>query len=164
MKWIILGIGVSILCVVLLVRRGVKGPARTIETIKQPIKDLLQRGFDGGFLIIDVSSSKYFLQLRKYINEPGDYGIELSFPIAKWSLNLSDKLTEFCNRCGIAYNLEKDENKGSLDFLYIDFGKDYKKAHEYVSRILLEVFDINPDAKLFVRLENATVEDKLIDR
>jgi len=163
MIWIAFVIGISIICVVLLVRKGMKGPAHTIETIKQPIKDLLQRGFDGGFLIIDVSSSKYFLQLRKYINKPGDYGIELSFPIAKWSLNLFDELIEFCNRYGIAYNLEKSKNKDSLDFLYIDFGKEYKKAHKYVSRILLDVFKINPEVKLFVRLENATVEDKLID-
>ena len=51
-----------------------------------------------------------------------------------------------------------------LEFLYIDFAKDISKAHKCVKLILLEVLGVGKYSKLFVRLENATIEDKLIDR
>jgi hypothetical protein len=51
-----------------------------------------------------------------------------------------------------------------LEFLYIDFDKDINKAHNYVKKILQEIFELDVNTKLFVRLENATVEDELIDR
>ena len=45
MVWIV---GLIILvCVGLLVLRGVKGPAHSLETLERPIKDLLKRGYDG---------------------------------------------------------------------------------------------------------------------
>lgn len=163
MIWLIV-ILVIIICVVLLALRGIKGPAHTLETLARPIKDLLNRGYDGAFLIIDISSSKNFLQLRKYISAPGDYGIKLCFPNAKWSTQLFIKLREFCDRSGIKYTIAEEKANNPLEFLYIDFAKDFFEAHTYVKNILLEVFGVDKNVKLFVRLENATIEDKLIDR
>ena len=61
-----------IISISLLILRGVKGPAYTLDSIEHPIKGLLKQGYDGGFLIINISYSKKFIQLRKYINSPGD--------------------------------------------------------------------------------------------
>lgn len=163
MIWL-MGLLVIVICVVLLVLRGIKGPAHTLETLERPIKDLLNRGYEGAFLTIDVSRSKYFLQLRKYINAPGDYGIKLCFPNAEWSAQLFKKLVVFCDRKGIKPTIEKENGNRSLEFLHIDFNKDIYEAHKYVKEILLEVFELNKNVKIFVRLENATVDDKLIDR
>jgi hypothetical protein len=162
MLWIV---GLVVLaCLGILVLRGMKGPAHSLESLERPIKDLLKRGYDGGFLVIDISRSKYFIQLRKYINTPGDYGIELCFPNAKWSSQFFDKLIAFCIKEGIEYSIAKESANGSLEFLYIDFDKDSNRAHNYVKKILQEIFELDVNTKLFIRLENATLEDELIDR
>lgn len=163
MIWII-GVIIFVICAVLLVLRGMKGPAKTLETLEKPISDLLKRGYNGGFLIIDISHTKYFLQLRKYINAPGEYGIELCFPNAVWSNEYFKTLVDLCKNGGINYSIAKRNEKDALEFLCIDFAKDEHKAHKFVKRILLEVFKVDDDIKLFVRLENATVENILIDR
>ena len=162
MIWLILL--VFIICVVLLVLRATKGPTHTLETIDRPIKDLLNRGYDGSFLIVNIYRSKNFLQLRKYINAPDDYGIKLCFPNAKWSAQLFIKLKEFCDQNGIKYTIAEEKANKPLEFLYIDFAKEFFEAHKYVKNILLEVFGVNKNVKLFVRLENATIDDKLINR
>lgn len=158
MNWIIIFI---ILCgaILLLVLRGMKGPAHTFETIRRPINDLLTRGYDGGFLIIDVSGKQCFLQLRKYVKTSRDYGIELAFPKAKWSDELFDSVIHFCDINNFHYSLSKKESKeDELDFLYIDFGQDISKAHNCVKRIFSEILGVSEKTKLFVRLENARIK------
>jgi hypothetical protein len=162
MIWIT-GIVLAGICVFLLIVRGMKGPVKTLETIEGPIADLLKRGYNGAFLIIDISRTKYFIQLRKYINEPGMYGIELCFPNASWSINIFQKLIEFCKYEEIKASITKKNDKESLEFLCVDFGQDSQAAYKFVRRILLEIFKVDETAKLFVRLENAATEDILID-
>lgn len=94
MKLLIIGF-ISIIIVIFLIRAS-KGPAHTLESLERPIRDLLNRGYNGGFLIISISWSKCFLQLIKYIKAPGDFGIELCFPKAKWSIYLFDKFALYC--------------------------------------------------------------------
>ena len=164
MIWISTIITLLILAFLLALLRASKGPAHSIESIERPIKDLLKRGYNGGFLTIDSPRSKKFLQLRKYINAPGDYGIELCFPNTEWSTQIFKKLKNFCIKSGIDYSIAKEDPSGPLEFLYIDFGKDDYKAHECLKKILLEIFELDKNTKLFVKLENATIKDKLIDR
>ncbi|WP_446011135.1 hypothetical protein [Candidatus Electrothrix sp.] len=142
----------------LIVLRGFKGPTRSLETVKRPIQDLLVRGYNGGFLIIDVSGTNYFIQLRKYIISSNNYGIELSFPKAKWSEQFFRSLTEYCDLSQVKYSISKStEPHNELDFLNIDFGKDTHKAHNFVKTIITEIFGLKEDVELFVRLENATL-------
>jgi hypothetical protein len=162
MIWII---GILVIsCVAFFVWRGVKGPAHTLETIEKPIKDLLKRGYDGGFLILSVSRSKCFVQLRKYIKESGLYGIELCFPNANWSAQYFEALIDFCIREDIEYLIAKENTDGPLEFLYIDFNRDIQKAHRYIKKIFKEILGVDENVKLYSRLENASVEDKLIDK
>jgi hypothetical protein len=164
MVWII-GIALAIIGVVLLILRGVKGPAKTLETIERPISDLLKRGYDGGFLLIDIARTKNFLQLRKYINKPDEYGIELCFPNASWSSGYFQQLKELCDNEKLKYSItEKKDSSESMEFLCIDFGKDAHTSYKFVKRILIEIFKVDVNVKLFVRLENAAIEDILINK
>ncbi|CAB1060380.1 hypothetical protein D1BOALGB6SA_5146 [Olavius sp. associated proteobacterium Delta 1] len=161
MVWIILfivAIGLS-----LIIWRSAKGPVHTLRTLEIPIKDLLRRGYNDGSLVINVHHSKYFLQLRKYIYKPGNYGIKLCFPNAKWSEQVFVKLTDFCKNTGIEYSIGKEIAEEPLEFLHVDFGKDVTKAHNTIKNIILKVFEFDDSIKLFVRLENAAVDDELID-
>jgi len=163
MVWII-GIALAIIGIVLLILRGVKGPAKTLETIERPIFDLLKRGYDGGFLLIDIARSKHFLQLRKYINKPDEYGIELCFPNASWSSGYFQKLKELCEHEKIKYTIADKEDSESIEFLCIDFGKDAHASYKFVKKIMIDMFKVDKDAKLFVRLENAAIDDILINK
>jgi hypothetical protein len=163
MIWIIIGL-IAVIVICLILWRGPKGPTHTLESIESPIGDLLRRGFNGGFLIIDLCCPKYFLQLRKYIRSPGNYGIELCFPNAKWSERLFVKLSDFCNSAGIVYTISKENSDNSIEFLHVDFGRDIIKAHNIIKNIILKVFELDEGVKIFVRLENATADNKLVDK
>ena len=84
MMWLVISL-VLVVAIGLVLRRAVKGPARTVHTLGRSLRGLLRQGYDGGYLIIDVTSSERFLQFAKYINAPGDYGIYLGFPRGPWS-------------------------------------------------------------------------------
>ena len=157
MNWIILFIVFAIVAVVL-IWRGTKGPAHTLKSIYKPIDELLERGFDEGFLIITISYSKMFLQLRKYILNKKNYGIELVFPKAPWSVDYFDKIEKLCINSKIPYSIRKEVGKYTLDFLYVNYGKDSKKAYENIKQILTAVFSVNDNTKLFLRMENASLK------
>ncbi len=152
------------LALFLLVHRGVKGPGKTLDELIVPIEDLLKRGYDGGILLIDISHTDYFIQLRKYIARPGNYGIEVCFPNSDWSRHFFRKLEKLCKREGIKYEITEKTHISPVEFLCIDFGKDSHAAHEFVKKIILEIFGMDNKVTLFVKLENATIENKLIGR
>jgi hypothetical protein len=147
----------------LFLRRASKGPARTVETLEWPIRGLLKQGFNGGFLVITVDGSNKFLQLDKYIRAPGDYGIELAFPKAEWSLQYYDRLLTFCESHAIPYRLSSSSPMDPLEFLFIDFGRDYVRANDIVKKILMTVLEVPKDNRVYFQLENASPEDRLVD-
>lgn len=150
---------ILIVCAILLILRATKGPEHTLESIRKPIEDLLVRGYNGGFLIIDASGTNYFIQLRKYIITSDNYGIELSFPKAEWSRKFFPKLIIFCKQNDIKYQISKDQStQNALEFLQVDFGKDINRAHNCIKRIFTEIFGLSKDIKIFVRLENASLQ------
>jgi hypothetical protein len=144
--------------------RATKGPAYTPNSLGGPIRGLLRQGFNGGVLIIRVGWSRKFVQLCKYIRRPGEYGIELAFPRARWSTTHYSRLRELCDRDAAEFRVSRAGIDDPLEFLFVDFGVDYKKAHAFVQRVLKEVFGVSDNARLFCRLENATPADTLVDR
>jgi len=161
MSWTALA--VILLCLVLLVRRASKGPALTPESLEWPIRGLLRQGYNGGYLIIDVTRSKKFLRLDKYIRAPGDYGIELAFPKAEWSFAYYHRLLDFCTSRGIGYRISASVPGDPMEYLFIDFGNDHVRANAIVREVLLIVLDVPQNHPVYFKLENATPEDRLID-
>jgi len=162
MFWMIILFTVFI-CFSLMIWRAAKGPVHSLATLEVPIRDLLRRGYKEGFLVINIHYTKQFVQLKKYIHNKGNYGMEFCFPNTKWSDKLFVKLVEFCTETEIDFVIGEEHAKEPLEFLYIDFGKDVLLAHSTIVDILLNVFGVDDDVKLFVRLENASVKDELIE-
>ena len=52
----------------------------------------------------------------------------------------------------------------SIEFLNVDFGKDWTKASRFAQRILTEILRLPEETTLYARLENGTPEDRLVDR
>jgi hypothetical protein len=137
-----------------------KGLPYNLDSIEPPLAALLKRGYDGGLLVIEIGLlGRRFLQLRKYIHAPGDYGIELGFPRATWSRKLFPQIEAFYSKFGIKYKIQR--NNG-MDFLYVDFGRDLALAHRCIRKMLADIFGVQERTKLFAKLENASSKDELI--
>ncbi len=149
---------ISLILFVLLILRGLKGPAYSLDSLHGPIEALVKQGLNGGFLVIRISYSKKFIQLIKYINDENDYWIELAFPRVKWSKQFFKKLERICIDEKIPYSIEQGRGKDPIDFLHINYNKDSKNAYESVKKILRQVFGVDNKTKIFVRLENASLK------
>lgn len=139
---------------------ALRGVPRRLDYLETALNELLRRGFDCGFLLIRISYTNKFVQIRKYINSPGVYGIQFAFPKANWSIRYFETVKEVCRGIDPSSYVQDDEG---MDFLYVDFGTDVQKAHLCVKRILTEVFGVTQNTKLFVTLENASIRDELIN-
>lgn len=156
---------VLVFLLILFFKRAVKGPKRTVKQLKRPIDDLLKRGFQGATLVIEHTSSPRFLQFAKYIHGKGVYGVEMGFPRAEWSKHYYDEVKAYCKLHEIRH-IEETAGDGSDDmlFLNVDCGKNSKVAYELTSQILLSIFELTEADTFFVRLDNASTEDLLIDQ
>lgn len=135
-----------------------KGVLRDAVGVKRGLQDLLNRGFDGGILIITPQNSKGFVQFNKYVISNKEYGIEFSFPNANWSESRFNELMRVCELEGIKYGVSKGSN--SMEFLEIDFGTDVNGAHEFVVHVFFKVFNLGPNAKYHVMLHDADVSPR----
>ena len=151
-----------VVALALLLRRAMKGPAFTVESLVGPISGLLRQGYNGGFLIISVERSKKFLQLNKYITGPGQFGLELAFPRAPWAAEYYDSFQLWCKARNVPYRKAPSGEHDPSEFIIVDLGTDIRSAHAFVSDVLREILNAG-SSRLFCRLENATVEDRLID-
>jgi hypothetical protein len=138
------------------------GVSRPLSTLDRPIRALLRRGYDGGFIVIKRYRKTPFVQLRKYIRCPGDYGIELSFPMVDWSMRYVPAVEQLCDAQNLGHT--KESHRGAMPFLYVDFGHDVENAHSFVVRVLTDVFGWSEDTKCFALLEHGDPRDVLIDR
>jgi hypothetical protein len=163
MRLIIVLLAALALALGFLVWRWSRGVKLDINELHRPIFALLRRGFDGGLLFIRVPLSNQFLQLRKYINSPGIYGIEFCFPIAKWSSEHVQGVESYLSEIGIRYRHTGTSQESPLDFVIADFGHDTEGAERCVRHILQKVF-LSESRFFLVLLQNGAVDDVLIDR
>ena len=155
---------VGVVAIALFFAWATRGLPHTLETLEPAVRALLRQGYDGGFLTIDVAHEKKFVQLRKYIHSRGNYGIELGFPQAEWSAEYYTKLRELCDDESMSYRVSRASGTDDpLEFLFVDFGKDYSEATIFVRRVLKEVMDVPSEARLYCKHANGTGEDRLID-
>lgn len=158
MIWLI---SVLVVAISALIWRMSKGVARHLDFLEKALSDLLRRGFHYGFIVIKISYSNRFIQFRKYINAPGEYGLQFGFPKAKWSLPYFDDVFKVCREIDSGCYVVDDDG---VDFLYMECGKDVQKAQLCAKRVLTEVFGVTNDTKLFILLEGAALwDDELID-
>ena len=142
---------------------GRKGPIYTLESLQTPIDDLVERGVNGGYLVIDIVSTKSFLQFSKYVISKSNFGIELAFPKVAWSERYFGKLQDFCVSNRVRYWINAGTHEGECDYLRVDYGKDSRKAYEDAKRILREVFNVDDSTRymfLIVRIRTNLIKSR----
>lgn len=134
-----------------------RGIPQNVSDLTWPIKGLLEQGFDGGFLVFKIGFFKSeFIQFRKYIMKSGIFGLNFTLPRAKWSNILFPRVEEHCKSNNIKYSIEKYYLDGELDFLVVDFKKDWIGASKFCENLLVDVLNLNPDSKVYFTLNNAS--------
>jgi len=139
---------------------------RYIGSIINTTAHLLHGGRDCGFAVIEIEETECFLQIRKYIRSPGDFGLEFEFPNAGWSHAYFDQVYDVCARTMDEVSMSK-VIRNDEEFLKVDFGQDFVEAADVICEILSDVFDVNGTTELFVGMENVSPYSpfgKLIDR
>ena len=139
------------------------GKRYLIADLKHPISQLLKRGYDGGFLVVKPVFSKRFVQFSKYIVRLGEFGIEMSFPRAPWSADFYELVEEKCKERDLDYSIEKKDSDNSLEFINVDFKTDTDSAYAVMVEIMTDIFGYPADKKYLALLDNACIEDRLID-
>lgn len=144
--------------------QAIRGLRQPIETLRDPIEQLLRRGYNSGVLRINVPFSRKFVRLRKYIRAPGVFGVELVYPRSKWSSRYIDSVQRYCVENRIRHDVFAGNQANPPELLVADFGGDLDLAYECVSHILLGVFAAKRRRGCLVCLNNAAVGDTLVDR
>ncbi|WP_299946011.1 hypothetical protein [uncultured Microbulbifer sp.] len=144
-----------VLTAILFLKEALKGPKRTLEQLHRPISDLLSRGFDGGFLIIEHSKTGRFIQFSKYVKSKESFGIELAFPKADWSKDCYSGVKSVCENFKLKVREDFSAGDGELTFLFADFDRDVDSAFEFSKTVFKDIFKINKTDKVHVRLRNA---------
>lgn len=77
----------------------------TLADVRAQADLLLRRGYEGGVMIVTDVPSDRFVQFKKYIHRKGEFGLELGFPKAPWSLSYYDDVVTLVERQGIPFVL-----------------------------------------------------------
>ncbi len=116
-------------------------------------------------MVINVSLFRdKFLQIRKYIEAPGEYGIELAFPRVKWSEPYWGQIRRFCEREKLEYRIEREDPAIDIDFLYVDFGQNSAEATARVRQLMKELFGVTEEQLIWCHSSGLSPEDVLVDR
>jgi hypothetical protein len=105
-----------------------------------------------------------FIQFAKYIAAPGVLGLELAFPLSRWSRSYYDTVHSLFDQRGIEYRLERTKRADTTEFINVDFGRNLEKAEQVAHLILLEVFELAPDSVVRVTFRGISPSDEFIDR
>ena len=135
-----------------------------LSELKDLIGQLLRRGFADGFLIIKDKGTGNWIELRKYLFSPENYGLNICFPHLDWSKDQFSLLQKYCDENGIEYQLSKDDHfDRAPEYLFIDCKKDFSEADSIVNMIMSSIFGLPKEHELNIELRNISPWNELID-
>lgn len=117
------------------------------SAIPDRLEWLLRCGDDGEFLVIGDLATERFVQLRKYVHGPGDYGLSFDFPRAPWSAKYYDELQSQTEHDGTHFVLQPTLDAPVTEFLQLDCGRDIELARRVVDRVLFDIFQVARDQR-----------------
>jgi hypothetical protein len=136
---------------------------QTFDDIRGQLEQLLKSGFDQGFVIFQFKDGGRFIQFRKYIHAKGDYGLELAFPKADWSVEFFPLVARCCDRLNISHTVGPHTRGDGLEFLHADLGRDTDMAFRLVCSIVDDVFRISRDTQYTLEWDAVDVTGALIE-
>jgi hypothetical protein len=131
--------------------------------VRRGLEMLLKRGYDGGFVVLTEVGTDRFLQFRKYISAPGDFGIHMQFPRTTWSEQYYGDVLDLVQRRRLKCSRIPLTTPPTNEFLEVDFERNVDDAVGLACGIITEVFK---SSSIRVRLsaEDICPIDDVVDR
>jgi len=119
------------------------------------ITALLNQGYSGGTLTFQVRKRDAFLQMMKYVGRKRS-GIQLDFPLARWSENYYDRARTVLAARGIGFVEENTGRTDTKSFLTVDFGTDVSVATRVVRLLAGEVLGVDMEHDMVAYFQNVS--------
>ncbi len=135
------------------------------SNLKRYLEVLLYRGYDRGFIIIQIPTdkkAKRFLQFAKYIDGEKDVGLRFDYPLIEWSIPYYRKLKEIFEREQIEFEILKTGENDISEFLFVDVKKDLDTAAKISILILQEIYKLKPNDFVELYFWNVSAQDEQI--
>ncbi len=127
---------------------------------------LLRSGFRGAWVRLRpaVSDSKLAIQFDKYIRGPGDYGIELVFPVLKWSRAFAPQVEAYCQDKDLPLRIRPKLSSHAREAIFVDCGQDPERAFELARHIWVEIFGLEASAPHRIERYGLSTDGELVDK
>ncbi len=124
---------------------------------------LFTRGFNGGFLVIEVPNSPLFIQFSKYVLKNGHVGLQFDFPMAPWSEKYYELLKQELSKMSFELSTRPTSGSKVREFLTVDLKQDIVSATTLARFVLQSVFGLDRDQTVTLYFENISPKDERID-
>jgi hypothetical protein len=135
------------------------------NNLKRYFDALLYRGYDGGFITIQIPSDKkfkWFIQFAKYIECEKKVGLRFGYPLCEWSEPYYEKLKGILEREQIEFEILKTGENGVSEFIFVDVKKNLDMAARISTLTLQEVYNLNPNDFIELYFVNVSAKDEKI--
>ncbi|MDJ0945255.1 MAG: hypothetical protein QNJ30_17440 [Kiloniellales bacterium] len=152
-------------------RNGTQARARETENhdlaqAAPAIAYLLRSGFRGAWVRLRpaAAGSKLAIEFDKYIRGPGDYGIQLVFPVLKWSRDFAPRIEAYCRDRGMPLRIRPKLSSHAREALFVDCGQDPELAFELGRYIWVEVFGLEASTPHRIERYGLSTDGELVDK
>ena len=111
-----------------------------------------------------MSDSKLAIQFDKYIRGPGDYGIELVFPVLKWSREFAPQVEAYCHAQDLPLRVRPKLSSHAREAIFVDCGRDPERAFELARHIWVELFGLEASAPHRIERYGLSTDGELVDK
>jgi hypothetical protein len=126
------------------------------------LEALLERGLNGGFLVIEVPNNKLFIQFSKYFIKNGQAGLQFDFPMAPWSEKYFEQLKRELLKMNLDFSIVSASGVKSRKFIAVDLKRDINSAASFATFVLQSIFGLTKEQTLTLYFENISPKDEKI--
>jgi len=130
------------------------------EDLKTYLEVLLWRGFNNGYIVIEIDEppqQRRLIQFAKYIRASGKAGLELVFPLADWSRLHYNGFKEILTAKEIPFRAHSRDADEVQEAVFVDVQQDLVLAYDLCCILLAEVFSITEnECSINVTLHNVS--------
>lgn len=132
------------------------------QELRKFLEVLLYRGYDRGFICVQVPKDVRFLQFSKYIMNGQRVGLQLDFPLAPWSKDYYELLRTLLREKRILCEVEKTGQDGVTEFLVVDVKQDLSLAFDLTQLILQNLYGLDEDVRVELYFSGVSPRDERI--
>jgi hypothetical protein len=141
-------------------KKPYKHKGLAVDDLEKYFATLLNRGFNGGFLVIEVPKRPLFIQFSKYIGKQGSIGLQFDFPRVGWSENYYELVKNEASKSKFQFSLQRGSDH--TEFITINLNQDIAQAVVLSKLVLQSVFKLDPATKLNLFFGNVSPKDEKI--